>query len=389
MNKSWPFLFYFLMFAGVAFFSPFLVLYYQELGFSATQIGLLTGVTPLITLVSAPLWTGLADATQRHRLVMTVTLLLCIVALWLFPLARLFIPVALIAILLNSALAPVTAFADSATMFMLGAGKGLYGRVRLGGTIGFGLLAPIAGAVVQNYGLKLAFWGGSILFFLALIAGQKLTHSRVRRETSLRGNLRGLLADRRWLLFLALAFAGGLSVAVNNNYFFPYMKELGAPESMMGVALSIATLSELPVLFFGNRLLGRFNAYGLLVLAMVVTGLRLLLLAATGNPNLVLLIQLLGGLTFPAMWIAGVAYADERAPAGMAATAQGLFGAMVFGFGAAVGGVSGSLLLATIGGRGMNLVFGLAVLLTVTAVALLETRLPAETQPAALVNRDG
>lgn len=389
MKKGWPFLFYIVMFAGVAFFSPFLVLYYQSLGFSAAQIGLLTGVTPLVTLVSAPLWTGLADTTQRHRLLMTLTLLLCILALWVFPLARLFIPVALIAVLLNSALAPVTSFADSATMFMLGERKGLYGRIRLGGTIGFGLLAPIAGTLVENYGLKLAFWGGAALFFLALLASQQLVHSPARSQSSLGGNLRGLLADRRWLLFLALAFAGGLSVAVNNNYFFPYMKELGAPESIMGLALSIATLSELPVLFFGNRLLGRFNAYGLLVLAMVVTGLRLLLLAATGNPSLVLLIQLLGGLTFPAMWIAGVAYADERAPVGMAATAQGLFGAMVFGFGAAVGGVSGSLLLAAVGGRGMNLVFGLAVLLTVTAVVLLATRLPAETHPAALVNRDG
>ena len=61
MNKVWPFTFYFFLFAGIAFISPFLVLYYQELGFSGTQIGLLTGVSPLVTFFSATLWTGLAD----------------------------------------------------------------------------------------------------------------------------------------------------------------------------------------------------------------------------------------------------------------------------------------------------------------------------------------
>jgi hypothetical protein len=41
-------------------------------------------------------------------------------------------------------------------------------------------------------------------------------------------------------------------------------------------------------------------------------------------------------MIFPAMWLSGVAYADEHAPAGLKSTAQGLFGAVAFGFGAAV-----------------------------------------------------
>ena len=63
MQKIWPFSLNFVFFAGVAFVLPFMVLYYQSLGLSGAEIGLLVGLTPLITLFGAPLWTGLADAT--------------------------------------------------------------------------------------------------------------------------------------------------------------------------------------------------------------------------------------------------------------------------------------------------------------------------------------
>jgi PPP family 3-phenylpropionic acid transporter len=378
MRKIWPFTFNFLLFAGIASVSPFIVLYYQGLGFTGTQIGLLTGITPLITFFSAPLWTGLADATRRHRLMMSLAILVGVITLFVFPLLNAFLPVLLIAVLLYIFVAPVTPFADSATMFMLADEKEMYGRIRLGGTIGYGLAAPIAGVLVQNYGLRFAFWGCAALFLLGFIVSQKLAYGQLKADDPAGGRVRTLLANPRWLLFLTVAFAGGLALAALNNYLFPYMKELGANESTMGLALTVGTVSEIPTLFFGNRLIKRLKSYGLLMLTMVVTGIRLLLFAACGTPSLILVIQLLNGLTFPAMWVAGVSYADENAPAGMSTTAQGLFGAMVLGFGTAVGGFIGGPLLESMGGRGLYLVFGVAVLATVAIVTLIQRRLPAE-----------
>jgi PPP family 3-phenylpropionic acid transporter len=287
----------------------------------------------------------------------------------------------LITILLNMFFAPVSSFADSATMFMLVDKKEMYGRVRLGGTFGFGLAAPIAGRLVQNYGLKLAFWGGATLMFLAFVVSPKLVYRQSKAGAATGGSVLTLLKNRRWVFFLAVAFAGGLTLAVTNNYLFPYLKELGANETTMGLALAIGTIGEIPVLFFGNQLIQRLKPYGLLMLAMVVSGIRLLLLAASSTPNLVMLLQLFAGLTFPAMWVAGVSYADDNAPAGMGATAQGLFGAMVFGFGMAMGGFLGGLLLANLGGQGMYLVVGVIVL-AIVALSWIGERLLAE-RPAA------
>jgi PPP family 3-phenylpropionic acid transporter len=175
-----------------------------------------------------------------------------------------------------------------------------------------------------------------------------------------------------------VAFAGGLNLAAINNYLFPFMKELGATESMMGLAILIGTISEFPTLYFGNRLINRFKPYGLLILSMVISGIRMLLFAASGTIGFILIVQLLNGLTFAAMWVAGVSYANENAPTGMSTTAQGLFSAVVMGIGMAVGGFIGGLLLERVGGRSLYLVFGVAVLMIVIIAAVMHRRLPAE-----------
>jgi MFS family permease len=78
------------------------------------------------------------------------------------------------------------------------------------------------------------------------------------------------------------------------------------------------------------------------------------------------------------MWVAGVAYADENAPAGLNSTAQGLFGAVMFGIGSAVSGFVGGVLLESIGGRGMFLVFGIMILGGLALIEGIRRLLPGE-----------
>src|SRR5688500_187919 len=158
MKKIWPFTFYFLYFSAFAALLPFFVLFYQGLGFNGAQIGLLTGVPPLITLIAAPFLTGVADASQRHRLIMSMSITVAIIAMMIMPSLKSFALVFLLIMIFNIFMSPLSPLADSAIISMLGDEKAMYGRIRLGGTIGWGLFAPVAGWLVETYGLKTGFW---------------------------------------------------------------------------------------------------------------------------------------------------------------------------------------------------------------------------------------
>ena len=364
MKKIWPFSFYFLYYVAFASVMPFLVLFYQSLGFNGPQIGLLTGIAPLITMVAGPFWTGVADAKRWHRWVMSLGIAVSVLVIFWLPSFISFAVVFIAMIVFTTFLAPVPAMADSATMTMLGEERAMYGRIRIGGTIGWGLFAPIAGIIAQNYGLKFVFWCFCAVMLVNLFITQKFVYSAQEKDTlEERSGIRTLLTNRRWIFFLFMALLAGIGSSSAASYLYPYMAELGASESMMGLALTISTLTEIPIFFFGHRLVKRFGSYGLLTLTLVFFAIRSLLYAATSTPMMVLAVQAFGGMIFPAMWMAGVSYADEHAPLGLKSSAQGLFGAASFGFGSAISGFISGLLLESIGGRGLFLVLGIVILL--------------------------
>ncbi len=372
MRKIWPFSFYFFFFAAFSAFMPYLVLYYRWRGLSGFQIGLLTGLTPIITTFGAPLWTGLADATHRHSLVLRLNMAAAILVVLLMPLANTFLALFPLVLLYTFLFSPIASLADSATLSMLGEQRQEYGRVRLGGTLGWGIVSAIAGMVIERYGLFWSFWLYAINMTLAWLVSHRLTFQRTRERVSVRQGFRVLLSNRRWLIFLMTVFLAGMGMSTVNTYLFPYMEEAGARKSLMGLAALIATLSEIPVFFFSNRMLQKLKARGLLIVSMAVIGLRLLLYFFFPLPGAILAIQVVHGLTFAALWTAGVSYAHENAPPGMTASAQGMFGSVMMGFGAGAGGMLGGLLMDRLGAAGMYGVMGPVTLLGLGLFLLLE-----------------
>jgi MFS transporter, PPP family, 3-phenylpropionic acid transporter len=343
--------FYFCYFAAGASLLPFLVLYYKQLGLPGPQIGLLAAIPPLTFLIAAPIWGGLADATQQHRRLLNLALLgtLSLALTLRFRFSTSFLALAVLVMLFAFCLAPIIPLVDSSALAFLDERKNQYGKLRLWGAIGWGLSAPLVGRLVEQHGLNWSFYSYSLFLLAGLILSAGLPIAQASIGRGFWRGLRLLAGNRHWLFFLALIFAAGAGSSLINNYLFLYMADLGASKTLMGLALSVATLSELFIFATSDRLLDHWGVRGLLSLALAALLLRLVAYALLSNPWLVLPVQLLHGFSFSALWVAGVAHADRTAPSGMGATAQAIFSGVSMGLAAAIGAFLGGLLYERLG----------------------------------------
>lgn len=371
----WSKAFYFFFFAAAAALLPFLVLYYDDLGLSGRRIGFLAGIPPLVSLAGAPLWGAVADVSRRHKTILSITIIGAITLALLLSQVTTFsllVPVVIFYALSTSPIIPLT---DNAVMTLLAGREDRYGRQRIWGAVGWGLAAPLIGHLIEIRGLHWAFWGYAVIMLLGLLVVQKIPFHQANTQVPFWRGTRILLFNRSWVLFLFLVFAGGAGQAVIHNFLFLYMNDLGASETMMGFALTIATISELPMFFFANLFLARWSARGLLVFGTMMYVLRALALSYVNVPWMVLVTQLFHGLTFSAMWVAGVSYAHEIAPPGLGATAQGLLSSVFMGIASAVGAFLGGVLYQDFGGATMYRTMSIAVAASVCVFLFVSWRL--------------
>ena len=352
-----PKVYYFSFFAAGAALLPYLGLYYASIGLNGRAIGLLTGLPPLITLVAAPLWGGVADAAQRHKQLLLTAITGAMVMVLALSAAQGLGWLMVCVLLYAFFSAPIVALVDNTVLAMLGPEKDRYGKQRVWGSIGWGVSGAVMGIVIQRLGLQVSFYGYVAFMAVGLLAASRLPVAAASIGVRYWEGLRVFLGNREWTVFLVAVFSASITMGMYNNFLFIYLDQLGAPKTLMGASLVAATLSELPVFFYADKLLARGGRRGVLMIALAASVVRMFAYAWMPAAWWVLPIHLLHGLTFSALWAAGVANADALAPAGMGATAQGLFGSVVFGFGAATGALLGGFLLESVGADTM---FGIA-----------------------------
>jgi MFS transporter, PPP family, 3-phenylpropionic acid transporter len=367
---------YLFVFGAGAAFIPFISIYYRSLGFGAGTIGWLVGVPLVVGVVAAPAWTAFADAGHRHRAVLATTLA------GAATLAALIAATDRLALLLPLALAhaalvaPVISLIDNGALVLLGDRVRDYGRLRFWGTAGWGASALVVGWIVSASGPRWIFAVYVALMLCCLGCALRLPVGERPQAGPFRVRVAALGRDRRLWAFLGLTLTGGIGMSMVNAYLPLYLDGMDAT-GLVGVALLVATLSEMPVMLLGARILGRLGVARAFVLGYAVYGVRALAMSLVHAPWLVVGLQAAHGPSFALLWMAGVALAGRLAPAGLGATAQGAFTTASIGLGGALGAVLGGWIFSAAGPEETFQVAAVVLAVVVPALAFVSARRPA------------
>ncbi len=344
MAPAWRLrLIYFLYYGAVGTTLPYFAPYLRDLGFSGSAIGTVQMLAPLVAPAAALGWAALADRTGRPERMLRLATLVSLGAALFLPWAV--TPLAVGAVVLFQSLGDraVVPLLDSLTMEQVRRSPGQsYARIRLGGSLGFAVLALLAGGLLAWRGDRpadpLVPW-----LILSLVAGYALAVRGLPHGEPPGGErpgwlaVRPLLRNRRLLLLLAGGAVHWLACAPFHLFFGLLVRDRALPSAVTGLGMGAGVLAEIAVLLAFPRLHGRWSLRALFAVAFAGSSLRWLLLSQAESAAAVIALQLFHGLTFGLFWSCSVEAMSRMVPAPLRATGQALFTAVVFGAGNAIG----------------------------------------------------
>ena len=345
--------YYFLYFVAAAALMPSLALLFTERGFSGTEVGVLVAVVPLTIALSGPTWGAIADRTGRGGELLGVGLAVSAVSGAVMVNLTVFAAALAMAVVFAIGLAPALPFGDAAALVERDRRGATYGALRAWGGVGWGVGGPLAGGAAALAG-RAAYWVLHLVLTLALaVVGRRLVVPGGRFVGRTRDAITTLVRLPGWGVFLAAVFAFGFGSGIVSSFLFVRLADIGASALVLGLALSVGTVSELVTFRYSDRAVARVGAMVVLLIGIAALVVRMFLLGVLDSVGAILVLQLVHGLTFALPWTGAVTHALRTAPDELMASAQSAVGLTFGGFAPALGGLVGGLLLGAFGSAGM------------------------------------
>jgi PPP family 3-phenylpropionic acid transporter len=361
--------FYFFYFAYVGGFTPYLSLYFDSVGMSAVQIGLLMAVNQSSRMFAPMLWGVLADRRGDRMCIVRLTALAGGIAMFgLFAgnsVLAMFITLAVMSAF-TSATMPL---AEATTFGHVRGDTGRYARIRLWGSVGF-----ICSVVGVGYFLDVAtlrdwLWLVIAIYAAALVATWQVPESAAHRPVREDVSARSILMRPEVVGLLGACFLMATAHGAYYSFFSVHLVDNGYSKSAVGWLWALGVVCEVAVFWWMPQLVARIGLYRLLVATFAIAVVRFLLIGwLVQSPIALVSAQVMHAATFGAYHAAAIGLIHRWFQGAHQAKGQALYTALSFGAGGTLGGFASGLAWAA---HGAAFTYTLAALAAALGLVLL------------------
>lgn len=324
LAKSFTFSF----FTMTAITASFLPLYFDSVGYSKVQIGMLYAIGPMIGIVSNLLWGYLSDKWGTIRKVMLLLLLgqlvMAPIVFHLHAFAVLYVCMAVFFFFQQ----PMTSVNDSQLLLLTTQTGRSYASFRVFGSIGFAAASLGFGLILKQTGAGwtqyLAY--ASVLSSLSIMLMMKDVRGGGGRFKPVEFRTMGrIVSSPKFVRFLALILIMSFAHRMNDGFLALYLRQLHASDAVVGYAWTASALSEIPVFFFLSKYGHKYKELPLLALASTVYVIRFLIMSFISDPAWAVLIQTMHSLSFGVFLFTAIRYVQQAVPDEFRASGQAIF----------------------------------------------------------------
>ncbi|WP_339290083.1 MFS transporter [Paenibacillus sp. FSL E2-0201] len=349
----------FYLFLGLAggSFGSYLSLLLVHNGLNSGQIGILMATGTLVAITIQPMWGIISDRYNQTRLVLILSVAVPAL-LAVFYRSEYFIVLLLVytcSTIFSSTQAPI---ADSYAISAANRAGATYGSIRLMMSIGAALGAYAGGVYVSTFSVS-TIWLPFLFFnliavLIAFTLPKQAEENHMMRQSFTQG-VRQLLGNRVFLAFLGGSFLVNQTMAAFGTYFVIAFQSVGGSTRYAGIALFLASVTNVPSMLFASKVIKRLGRERTLLLGALIYVLRWGIQVAFPYPSVMIGVQVLHGLSFGFFYIAAVEYVSQITSNEMQATGQSVFNMVFAGFSGIVGNLLNGFLLNQGGVEVMNL----------------------------------
>ena len=316
----------FFMFIGtMGSFGSFINLHLEQVvGLSGTQIGFVTFLGLIATVIMNPIWGYIADKTGKHIFLLKMSFLAATVIGAFYYGARTFTLVVISVILLESMRAPIMALLEYLSTNYSEKYNYEFGKIRVFASWGFLIIAVTTGFLVG--GLELELFGNSLsfdgvmtlefatfgifiilntvavmlLFFLPKSPNKVPVTTDNTKKSFDKNDVRELLTNKKFLMIIILTMIGFVTVDAVSSYSTMHLVTvLEASENIVSWLALFTVTPELILLPLGTMLMTKFGFKNWYIFTLITMILRLTLYSFTLNPT----IFVLGGIVHALMMV--------------------------------------------------------------------------------------
>lgn len=318
---------YVLFYAGQSIVNTYMNLYLNSIGLSKMMIGTIVAVSTFLATLMQPVMGYVSDEAKSKNRVLAGLYLAVVVLSLMFYINTGYWYLIVISALFYIFFNPIAGLQDNLTLEFLAGNQDRetrwdYGKIRVGGTIGYCIMVLITGFVFHDQysqmfiGISLFLVPCAILVVrLPLIEG----HRKGKQKTSVRILFRDRFLLNMYVVYIV--FSIGLSYFYN-FYSIYFVKALHARSSKVGILMFVCAITEVPMLFMIEKIKKKMEIRGLFLLAGFVTAMRWVLLSYVTNPNAAIAVNLLHGAGYTSISYCMVTYIAETVPKDLMATGQ-------------------------------------------------------------------
>ena len=360
--------FYFWYFAFLGALYPYWSLYFQWLGLTAGDIGLLMGAMMASKVIAPNIWAWVADRSGRRLTVMRLGSLLALVLFCGLFVSEHFYGLLLVITGFSFFWNAVLPQQEAITLSFLAARPERYSLVRLWGSMGFIVTVVLAGALLKGENIAALPLLGALLLALIWLSSLTIPEARpIARRAAANGFWR-LLGRKPVVAFLV----GGLLMQVGHgayySFFSIHLQGLGYSEFAIGLIWALGVVAEVLVFLLMHSLLPRFGVKFLLLASLLLAAIRWLLIGHFADHLWWLLVaQSFHAFTFGTFHSAAIEGVRRTFSREHQSKGQALYSATSFGLGGAVGSIAAGQLW----GLGAALTFDMAALVSVAGLLVI------------------